>query len=175
MEEIWKEIPNFEGLYEASNLGRIRSFKTKKIKKQRYTVKKYLQVNLYKKEEKTYRVHRLIAETFIKNFNNFPEINHKDGNKQNNCVDNLEWITTYDNIQHAIKNGLYNNKKNKRNKRNNKKERKIIQYNLDGKLLKEWNNISEIMKELNIKNNSHIYECCKGKRKKCYNSIWKYK
>lgn len=166
MEEIWKEIPNFEGLYEASNLGRIRSFKTKQIKKQRYTEKKYLQVDLYKKEQKTYRVHRLIAKTFIKNFNNLPDVNHKDGNKQNNCVDNLEWITCYDNIQHAVKNGLYNKKR---------KGRKIIQYNLEGKLLKEWNNIREIMEELKIKSDSHIYDCCNGKRKKCYNSIWKYK
>lgn len=120
MEEIWKDIPNYEGLYQVSNLGRIRNAKTKKIKNQRNTYKKYLQVDLFNKNQKTYRVHRLVAETFIPNPNNLPQVNHKDGNKQNNRVDNLEWITNYDNIQHAVKNGFF-----KRNKGSSRKAEEL--------------------------------------------------
>ena len=86
--EIWKDIPNYEGIYEISNF------------------KGYLQVGLSNKGDKTFRVHRLVALTFIPNPYNLPQVNHKDGNKKNNCVDNLEWISNYDNMQHAVKLGL---------------------------------------------------------------------
>ena len=81
------------------------------IKQNELFYKKYLQVDLWNKKVKTYRVHRLVAETFIPNPNKLPQVNHKDGNKQNNCVYNLEWITNYDNIQHAVKNGFFKRKK----------------------------------------------------------------
>lgn len=104
--EIWKDIPKYEGIYEISNYGRIKNKKTGKLKSQRNTFKGYLQVGLSNKGDKTFRVHRLVAEAFIPNPNNLPQVNHKDGNKKNNRVDNLEWISNYDNMQHAIKLGL---------------------------------------------------------------------
>ena len=127
--EVWKDIENFSK-YQVSNLGRIKS-------KERYTKAKddeiihrkefllkgfinkkgYKQVTLYDDngKPKTLRVHKLVAITFIENENNLPQINHIDGNKLNNEVSNLEWISNYDNMQHAIKNGLIDQELRKEN------------------------------------------------------------
>ena len=103
--EIWKDIPNYEGLYQVSNLGNIKSlFRYKKILKPIKNTLGYLKVSLYKnKKIKVFSIHRLVAETFIPNPNNLPEINHKDGNKGNNNVENLEWCTRQQNILHRFR------------------------------------------------------------------------
>ena len=112
--EEWKDIPNYDGLYKISNLGNVKSFNTKTNHKQPINLKQtmdrkngYLTVSLCKdKVQKIYRVHRLVAEAFIPNPNNYPIINHKDGKKQNNNVNNLEWCTHQQNIIHSWENGL---------------------------------------------------------------------
>ena len=106
MEEIWKDVPDYEGLYEVSDLGRIRN-KKGLIKKQFLSDKGYLKVELYKNgKSKKLRVHRLVAQAFIENQFNKNEVNHKNGIKIDNFVDNLEWMTTQENLQHAFENGL---------------------------------------------------------------------
>ena len=103
MNEIWKYIPNYNHDYQVSNLGRIKSFKKKpRILRQSKTPKHYNNVNLCK-EGKTISslVHRLVAQAFIPNPENKPEVNHKDGNPRNNCVDNLEWVTRKENMNHS--------------------------------------------------------------------------
>ena len=115
--EIWKDIKDYEGLYQVSNLGRVRSLPkvdrlgrvhNGKIKAQVNNGSGYLIVNLkHNGKQKMKTVHRLVAETFISNDDNLPEINHIDGNKVNNRVDNLEWCTRSENVKHAIKNGLH--------------------------------------------------------------------
>lgn len=127
--EIWKDIENFSK-YQVSDLGNVKS-------KDRYTKAKddeiihrkefllkefinkkgYKQVTLYDDngKPKTMRVHKLVALAFIENKNNLPQINHIDGNKLNNEVSNLEWISNYDNMQHAIKNGLIDQELRKEN------------------------------------------------------------
>lgn len=110
MEEIWKPILNFEGLYEVSNLGRIRSLgnythKGTHIKKPTKTEKGYLKIQLYKDGKRfSFRVHRIVAEAFISNPNNLPEVNHKDENKLNNSVANLEWCDHVYNQRYGTRN-----------------------------------------------------------------------
>lgn len=128
--EIWKPIKDFEGLYEVSNFGRVKALARKKncnkgwgwikehIMKPTNYGAEYYRVPLTSKEhiKKYYLVHRLVAQTFIENPNNLPQVNHIDGDKSNNCVKNLEWCTREDNIKHAYKIGL------------NPSRKKIIEY-----------------------------------------------
>ena len=108
MQEIWKDIKEYEGLYQISNLGNLISIKHNRIKS--IVVRKnqrYLRVNLWKNGKyKTFSIHRLVAESFLPNPNNFPVVNHKDGNKLNNKADNLEWCTQSHNVKESYKLGL---------------------------------------------------------------------
>jgi hypothetical protein len=116
MEEIWKDIQGYEGLYQVSNLGRVKSMemmlfrgkgyykKPIKIRKLTHGKNGYYSVVLMTK--KRFYVHRLVAKAFLQNENNYPCINHIDGNKLNNVVTNLEWANYSQNSKHAIKNGL---------------------------------------------------------------------
>ena len=107
MKEIWKDIEGYEGLYRISNLGCVYSVKRDIYMSQRTDRRGYMIVNLCKhNEKKTFRIHRLVANAFLLNTHNKPEINHIDGNKKNNCIDYLEWVTAKENTQHAIKTGL---------------------------------------------------------------------
>lgn len=106
-EEIWKDIPGFEGLYKISSFGRIKSFKKDKdgvILKNTNKKGDYFSFVLQGKgkKQKSTRIHRLVAEAFIPNPDNLPEVNHKDGNKQNNRVENLEWCSRSYNTRHSI-------------------------------------------------------------------------
>lgn len=114
--EEWKDIKGYEGLYQVSNLGRVRSLSRYvkhrtiyilkgKLLKQRTRGKGYLAVTLCKNSKlKHYYVHRLVAEAFIPNPNNLPQVNHKDENKSNNCVDNLEWCDDKYNTNYGTRN-----------------------------------------------------------------------
>lgn len=106
--EYWKDIPNYEGRYQVSNFGRIKSFVGKeKILKQRTTKKGYKKVGLCKnKKQKQHRIHRLVAITFLPNNLNLPEVNHIDGDKANNNLSNLEWCSPSHNMKHSFKTGL---------------------------------------------------------------------
>ena len=106
MEEIWKDIPNFEGLYQASNLGNIRStYRYKKILKQCKSKNGYLKVMLCAhSERKLISVHRLIAMTFLKDYDIKLQVNHKNGIKVDNRIKNLEMVTPSENIKHSFKN-----------------------------------------------------------------------
>jgi len=109
MSEIWKDILNYNGIYQISNIGRVKSYKNNKITiLKNYTNNKgYPEVNLkYNSKKKHLMIHRLIAIYFIDNPENLPEVNHKDGNKLNYKINNLEWCTHAENIQHAYDTGL---------------------------------------------------------------------
>lgn len=117
-EEIWKDISGFEGLYQVSSYGRILSIKRSNLTSEglhgflcgtSVNGKNYLQVNLRSNgNNKTRKIHRFVAETFIPNPKNLPTVNHIDGNKRNNFVDNLEWASYQYNMDHAVDNGLIN-------------------------------------------------------------------
>ena len=110
-EELWKDIEGYEGLYQISNYGRIKSlkFKNNVCERKRVLIMKpnlrngYFVINLRKNtKRKNFQVHRLVAQAFIKNPFNYPIVNHIDFNRQNNIVDNLEWCTQKQNVNHSI-------------------------------------------------------------------------
>ena len=113
--EKWEPIEGYDGMYQVSNMGRILSMKkgTPYILKPYPTRQGYMMVRLYenggKRNYRDYAVHRLVAIAFIPNNDGKPEVNHIDGNKANNCADNLEWCTPKENMAHSWEKGLSNN------------------------------------------------------------------
>lgn len=189
MQEIWKDLKEYENLYQISNLGRVKSLQRRKsnynqkgftgtfkliqekILKPKVDRKGYLYVQLYKNgKSKMFKVHRLVAQTFIPNLRNKPQVNHKDGNKQNNFIDNLEWCTNTENQKHAWKIGLQKSRFSK----NNSKAKKVMQYDLQGNFIREWNCMMDIEREINISHTS-ISLCCRNKVENTRGYIWKYK
>ena len=171
----------YEGLYKVSNLGKILSLNYRNTGKAELlnpgTNKDgYLQVCLYKNgESKTCRVHRLVAEAFLENPENLPEVNHKDENKKNNFVflnedgsvdkkrSNLEWKNHRDNLNH----GTHNERMAKT------KSKKVLQFSLSGELIREWDSTAECGR--NGFNQGNIVSCCNGKLPQYKGFIWKYK
>ena len=141
MEEIWKPIEDFKNKYEISNLGRIKNIQTNRILKMTNQYGNYFSIILYDKTHKrNAKIHREVAQAFIPNPNNYPCINHKDLNKQNNCVDNLEWCTYSYNTKDAIKKGA--NTMSGFNRYNKEKAHKkygyIYQYDLSMKYINKY-------------------------------------
>lgn len=113
MEEIWKDIEGFEGLYQVSNLGRVKSSYTNRVLKGYKDTCGYLLVGLYKNNiRSSKKIHRLVAQAFIPNHENKPEVNHIDENKTNNIVSNLEWMTAKENSNHGTRNERVSKTKN---------------------------------------------------------------
>jgi len=183
MQEIWKDVNGYEGLYQVSNLGRVRSLERKatdgrqineRILKPAFDVGKYLTVALHKnKKQKTHKVHRLVAFAFIKNPNNKPHVNHIDGNKSNNRVDNLEWCTQLENNRHSfheLKRGSW--RIGLRIRPTNAKE--VLQFNKEtNQLIKTYPSIMEAGRETGIQF-KNIHKVCCGGRKTAGGYAWKY-
>lgn len=180
MEEIWKDIPGYEGYYQVSNLGRIKSLPRCKptdkrkthnnIRKPRLAKNGYLRVNLSKGNSvKWFGVHRLVALTFIPNPDNLPVINHKDENKQNNRVENLEWCTHQYNCEYGT--ARERQRKTRAANPNDKVVRKlvgeknskaILQYSLSGEMIARYKSLSEASAATGV-HISTIIRQCKGR------------
>lgn len=184
--EVWKDIEDYEGLYQVSNMGRVKSLIKGIILKQWNDKDGYKLVGMSKnKRKKTFKVHRLVAKAFIKNPNNLPLVNHKDENKANNEVNNLEWCEHIYNVNYgtAIKRMTKTLKDNKENtkriaemgKENAKKLSKIVeQYTLEGEFVAEYPSTREAGRILGF-SASCIGHCCNGKRLTHQGYKWKYK
>ena len=177
MEEIWKDIEGYEGLYQISTMGRIKSidrYVPRKNGKLQHVYGRimipfdngrgYKQVYLCKNgKTKVHYVHRLVALHFIENPNNFLEINHKDEDKANNCADNLEWCTHKYNQNYGSKNiraAIKNSKK-------------VYQYDMEGNLLEIFPSCISVQRKLGYKQGS-ISNCCLGVIKSYKGFIFKY-
>lgn len=156
--ETWRSIAGYEGLYEVSNLGRVRSLKFGKTKilKPGSAGKGYLFVNLYRDGiRKTALVHRLVAEVFIPNTLNLKTVNHIDEDKTNNDVLNLEWMTSKDNTVYS-------------------QARQVQMFGKStGKLLATFQSIKEAAHKTGVQH-GNIVNCCKGRYKSAGGYVWKY-
>lgn len=165
--EEWRDIQGYEGYYQVSNLGRVRSlwFGKVRILKQGINQKGYKRVYFNKdKKKKVYFVHRLVAEAFIHNPNNYPCVNHIDENPSNNNVDNLEWCTQQYNVNYGT--GI---------KRMVEKITKpVLQFTKDGEFVNEYPSIIEAYRQTCI-TYSCISICCRCKAKSAGGFIWKFK
>ena len=182
--EIWKDIPGYEGLYQASTSGEIKSlFRYNKILKQTVGKNGYKAVELFKnKKGKRFSVHRLIALTFIPNPYNKPQINHIDENKVNNNIENLEWVTAEENLKHGtrlarqILHTDYTTEFRKEVARINGRmaSKPVEQYSKDGAFIQRYDSAKQASVQNNL-NHSHIVECCHGKRYKTVGGfVWKF-
>ena len=192
--EEWRPIKGYEGLYEVSNLGRVKSLertviyidgRKKEIKEKILVGRKkkgYLIVMLCKEgNNKNYAIHRLVAEAFIPNPDNKPQIDHINTIVDDNRVENLRWVTPKENSNNSLtrshkskcqlgdKNSMYGKRGSEA-----PSSRKIVQLTLEGELIKEWNYIKEVTENDNSFNRGRISECCRGKRKTHKGYKWMY-
>lgn len=174
-EEIWKDIEGFEGRYQVSNLGNVKSLErvlhtrnngvegTRHMKEmllKQYDCLGYLKVKLYwdNKNGKFYRVHRLVAKAFIPNPSNLPVVNHRDENTKNNVVSNLEWCTNEYNQAYGT--------------RTERTQKKVNQFTINGELVKEWKSLTST-REAGF-DPTNVGRCCKGKRQTYKGYKWSY-
>lgn len=180
MDEVWKDVAGFEGLYQVSNMGRVRSV-DRYVPHKRFgqkfckghmmathvTNSGYLSVNLCRGNKYTsYDVHRLVAIAFLGvHAVDGLEVNHIDEDKRNNKVDNLEWVTKSQNNRHGTK-----------AERQAEKVRKVVlQYDVEGNFLKEWSSATEAEQAISGKFTGAISHCCKGKSKTAFGFVWRFK
>lgn len=193
--ERWRDVKGYEGLYQVSNKGRVKSLERVVVDKNNkprlrksliLAISKndrgYCQTNLYKNGVlKTFRINRLVAQAFIPNPDNKPYVDHINTIRDDNQVENLRWVTPEENNlnditrQHLseMQTGKKNHQYGKTGKYN-ARSIPVLQFDLDGNFIKEWESANEVSKSFNHCN-SLVSMCCKGRRKTGYGYIWKYK
>lgn len=188
MEEIWKDVVGYEGIYQVSNFGGVRScdrtiyYKRGKPSSPYKTVKGreitqhisntgYYNVKLCNGGDRKYFfVHRLVATAFIPNKENKPQINHIDGNRLNNHVNNLEWVTMSENVLHAYNTGLNYGLRGDLSPH----KVKVLQFEKDGTFIREWSCMADAARSLNGTKEG-IYSACRQKNCKTYKGyVWRY-
>ena len=180
MREEWRPVVGYEGLYEVSNMGRVKSLGNGKstnsnncrerILKAKKNSKGYLHVYLYKDgKRKDYKIHRLVATAFCENPMGYNEVNHIDEDKTNNCADNLEWCS-------RSYNNTYNDrakKVGKKNTNNPKLSKPVIGIDVRTGLIVGFPSIMEASRQLGI-GNGNLCACCQGKLNSCGGFYWMY-
>lgn len=188
--ELWKDIEGYEGLYQISSHGRVKSFPRKATKggivKPSMTTTGYLCVHLSKNGQvRTLQVHRLVAKHFIDNQGNMPEVNHIDEDKTNNHVSNLEWCTRLQNVRHgtgiermakahdygvtAVKSAANHDYREVARKQ----AKPLLQFDKDGNFIKRWESLRAAAKALGV-SPGNVSSACNGKQQTSYGFIWRY-
>ena len=186
MKEIWKDITGYEGLYQISNYGRIRTLERvvqfgnqqriikPQIRKQKVKANGYMFVQLSKDgKQKCFHIHRLVAYAFCDVFTEGTQVNHIDGDRANNIFTNLEWCSRSENQKHAyreLKRGCY---MTGRYGSLSHRAKPIIQTSLNGDFIKNWNCAASVERELGIPE-SNIRMCLHGKLKQSHGYKWVY-
>lgn len=186
--EIWRPVKGYEGLYEVSNLGRVKSLERTVVYKNGTThrhigqilnpcyKRKYPSVSLFKnKKQKTYNVHRLVAEAFIPNPDNKKEIDHINTDRTDNRVENLRWCTSSENMNNPLTKTKNSNSHKDMWKKDSHREKicKKVLMILNGEVINTFYGTGEASRQTGI-NNSHIASVCRGKRKTAGGYKWKY-
>ena len=162
MSERWRDVAGYEGRYQVSDQGRVKSFKWNKERFLKPSMDKdgYLLVTLCAGgKRKTLKVHRLVCEAFHENPDNKPQVNHINEIKTDNRASNLEWCTCKQNVNHGS--------------RNERVSKPVGQYSLDGKLIKLWPSTMEAERQAGF-NHGNISQVANGKYKQAYGCIWRY-
>ena len=148
-----RDVVGYENIYGITSCGRVWSYKYKKFLTPIADKDGYLRVSLYKnRKAKIFRIHRLVAEAYIPNPNNLPQVDHIDNDKTHNYVNNLQWITSRDNVRKG-------------------RIKPILQFDLNGNFIREWECARDVGRAAQI----NICNCLKGKQKTALGYIWKYK
>lgn len=180
MKEIWKTLKYHDVIYnnyEISTFGNIRHKDNKRNRAFDIDNGGYYRATIHicyingKKIQKTIKPHIAVASTFIENFENKPTVNHKDGNKLNNCVYNLEWATQLEQSEHAS--NVLGYKQLYSDTMKNNFSKKVAQYTKNNELVKVWNSTREVEYTFGFRH-ENIASCARGKRKSAYGYIWKY-
>ena len=160
--EEWRDVVGYEGYYQVSNEGRVKSFKWNKERFLKPSMDKdgYLLVTLCAGgKPKTLKVHRLVCEAFHENPDNKPQVNHINEDKTDNRACNLEWCTCKQNVNHGS--------------RNERVSKPVGQYSLDGKLIKLWPSAIAVQRQAGF-SQGNISQVARGKHKQAYGYIWRY-
>lgn len=182
MEEIWRDVVGYEGLYQVSNFGNVKSLFRYKKQLRPHISSKYQRVQLFKnKTGKTFLIHRLVSIAFIPNPNKLPCVNHIDENKLNNCVKNLEWMSIQENntygtrLERMAKSIDYSKRKINNANQIKAVSKPILQYSINGDFIKEWSSASEFCRANKGTVISSVRRCCAGERKTAHGFIFKEK
>jgi len=189
MEEIWKDIDGYDGIYQVSNLGRVKSLErtvnsscrvggVRTIKEKIFkevTKNRYVYISLSNNGiDKKHYVHRLVATAFIPNLEHRKEVNHKNGIKSDNRIENLEWATPSENQKHSYDTGLNYPKYAMKGKfgKDNPTSKSVLQFDLNGNFIREYAGISEAKR---LTGANGIWHCLSGKKKQSGGYVWKRK
>lgn len=179
MEEIWRDIKGYEGLYQVSNLGKVRSLRYANRDEVRELYLKphtrgYLQVELHKNgSRKMFTVHRLVAIAFVEGYEEKKLVNHIDENKRNNVSTNLEWVSASQNVLHSLSHRRVGNTRRCTKSHSRRDNRPVLQMSLDGEIIRHWGSTIEVKKTLGYSDWS-IKQCCRGNRHTAYGYKWQY-
>lgn len=180
MKEVWKDIAGYEGLYQISNLGNVKSLNynhtgNPKLLSIKNGAGGYKFVTLCNNGvHKNRTIHILVAKAFIENKNSKPCVNHINGDKSNNTVKNLEWVAYSENTRHAIRTNLRADSYMRGVKgKNNPNSLQVYQFDKNGNFIRKWYSISDAARHFDC-NPCTIVNCCAGRIKSCKGYIWKY-